>query len=663
MLNYSRTTFNFASILAIFALSFGCSTGAKKQNSLSPESKNISKGTNSENSEINFEQAYEAAEKRLETVVAEARKAGPKAVKYLSTNLFLKANEASKAGDYNSSALIYKFVLDLIPDDPYVALKYSVDLIRTGKVSDALQLLETFYSKSGEYREQYGMLIAGVHTSFQHFEKAEKVYKGLVNNYPNNAEACVFLAKSYADYPANPVTKDEKQLSKKRFNKAVNLLNSCEKKNPESGVYSYYRGKIYLKNEKIDLAMKAFKKSLKLEPVFYQSAVGLGIIYEDQGKLKDAEKVYEDLLSKWSSNRVILSRIVQNLLAQEKYDKVIAYAEQLVNLDSSDLNLKVKLGILYTDQGNYDRAIEVFESIIKEVPESDKVLYYLGAIHQEIGSYQKSIEYFTRIEPESVLYFDSSIQITTMLTSLALGKVDSGVSRNPSSEKVAQYENQLFDFVSTRGQVNKKLYVELNVLKGQYFEFQNNLKETIDILESVSHEEEFSDSQRYYLATIYDRANYYKESIREAKKIIENDPKNAHAYNFIGYSYLERSENFDLAFEFISKAIEINPEDAYIRDSLGWYYFKVGQFDNSLQELKKAFSLVDNDRVIVQHLGQVYLALRKYARAKVFFEKALKLTTTDKERQELKDAIKGMEDKINLSFDEPKRLPANNPSE
>lgn len=656
------------SALLISCSSLETSKEKSEKNITLKDSKKYSKKIKNGPSDEEVLMAMEAAEKRLEEVVIEAHKTGSNAIKFLSTNLFLKANEASKAGDYSSSSLIYKYVLKLKPEDAYVALKYGVDLIRVGKVTEAEEVLKKYYPDSGVYEEKFGMLIAGINTSFQKFNEAQKIYKSLVKKYPKNIEACIFLSRSYSENPfGRGIAKEKPNVLSSGDWKAIKLLDKCEKHNKDEGIFSYYKGKVLLKRNQITKSIRSFKHSLKVEPVFYQSAVALGMIYEDQGKFKKAEKVYENLLQKWSSNRVILSRMVQNLLAQEKFIKVLGYAEQLSALDSEDLNLKVKLGILYTDAGKYSKAIKTFKSIIEIVPESDKVLYYLGAIYQELGDFENSITFFSKVDEESALFFDSSVQVTSMLSKMALGQSSKpfhGHSRKPSSEKRVlspslemkiKFQERLFSFIDQRKNANTKLEIELLVLKAQYFEFKNELEKSISILSSLADKKEFNDSQRYYLATIYDKAKYYEESVKQAKIIVENDPENAHAHNFIGYSYLERSKDFENAYKYINRALEINPDDAYIRDSLGWYYFQKGEFKKSLIELKKAFASLKTDKVITQHLGQVYLALRKYEKARLFFEKALTLTTGESEKKEIKDAIS----KIKEFISDKSRKPAN----
>jgi predicted Zn-dependent protease len=56
----------------------------------------------------------------------------------------------------------------------------------------------------------------------------------------------------------------------------------------------------------------------------------------------------------------------------------------------------------------------------------------------------------------------------------------------------------------------------------------------------------------------------------------------------------------------IKKAVEQRPEDAYIVDSLGWAYFRIGRIDDAVRELERAVSLQPEDSVINDHLGDAY---------------------------------------------------------
>ena len=145
-------------------------------------------------------------------------------------------------------------------------------------------------------------------------------------------------------------------------------------------------------------------------------------------------------------------------------------------------------------------------------------------------------------------------------------------------------------------------------------------------------------------ATLQDRVKNYDRSIGLIEEIIQNDAKNAHAWNFIGYSYLERETNMEKAYKYIKKAVSLSPQDGYIRDSLGWYFYKTGKLDLALRELKLAHKLVKDDVTITKHLALVYEALNRYDLAKDFYFKALGLVKGKSEKEDVLQSIKRLDD-------------------
>ena len=568
--------------------------------------------------EVDIQTIRKMAKKKLETMVSYTESLGPEAKEFLATNLFLKATHASLAKDYESSTLVYESILKLDPQDPYLVLKYAVDLIRLGKATQALSLLEKHYSQSGPYWEKFSLLLGGVYGSYKKEKKAIKIYSAILKKNPKHVEACVLLGKLY--------------FQNKKAEKALKTIEKCEKENPGQGETSYYLGKIYLSSGNIRMAKESFQKSLAIQPTFYQSTLAMGLILEDEGNMAGAINVYKKLLQHWPNNRVILARLVQSLFIIEKNNEVIEYAQKLVLLDPSDLNLRVKLGILYAYRRDYPKAIKIFEEVIKEVPESNKVLYYLAAIYQELKEYEKAIGLFFRIPQEDPLYFTSSLQIAKVLTTLAV--------------KDQENESRLFDFIAQRSLINGPLELELQILKGQYYELNNKIKKSIEVIERVVSRPGFTNSQKYYLATLQDRVKNYDRSLGLMREILKSDPKNAHAWNFMGYSYLEQEKEVDKAYEYIRKAVALRPRDGYIRDSLGWYFYKTGKLESALKELKLAHKLVGNDSTIAKHLALVYEALSQYDLANVFYFKALSLVKEVNERNEVLQFINRLKDSL-----------------
>jgi len=105
------------------------------------------------------------------------------------------------------------------------------------------------------------------------------------------------------------------------------------------------------------------------------------------------------------------------------------------------------------------------------------------------------------------------------------------------------------------------------------------------------------------------------------RKLIEQRPDNAHAYNALGYTLADRNIRLDEAQALIEKALELMPEEAHIIDSLGWVLFRRGELARSLEQLEKAFALKPEAEIAV-HLAEVLWSMGRKDEARRRFAQA-----------------------------------------
>ena len=91
---------------------------------------------------------------------------------------------------------------------------------------------------------------------------------------------------------------------------------------------------------------------------------------------------------------------------------------------------------------------------------------------------------------------------------------------------------------------------------------------------------------------------------QDMRTLIEIQPENAHAYNALGYTLADQTERFDEAFELITKALELAPDDPFILDSMGWVHYRKGNFEEAINYLRQALASKE-DAEIAAHLGEV----------------------------------------------------------
>jgi tetratricopeptide (TPR) repeat protein len=610
----------------LFIFVFGCAQTKYKNSKQTQPAEHLTKA---QIEEMNL-RAMEKVSKRLEELSIAAKASGPDKVRFLASDMYLKASAALMEGDYQTANIIFRHLVALVPDDNFIKQKYAVSLIRTGDLEDSEKLLNDIFKSSKYKNAKVGLVLAGVYSSLGKISESRKVYRKLLSKNSKNEEACIFLSKSYA--------------LEKKSSKAIKLLKKCEKRDRKKGIYSYYIGKIYVDSKKFNKAKNYFKKAIRIQKDFSQAIMALGLIYEELEQFKSAEKTYKRYLKKNPSDTLILSRLVQLMFTREEFREVIQYAERLSDYEPDNLNLKVKLGILYTDVKKYKNAIQTFKDLLTHAPENDKILYYLGAIFQELAEYENAISYFAKISDKSGLYQDSSLQIAQMLSNLAKNEyLNKKIEGNFHKNFISFVDSKVTEFTAFK--------VDFSIIKASYYESLEDNDEAIEILEYVKDSKSFNNDHRFYLAALYEKEEAYSKATQLIEEVIEYDPKNAHAWNFLGYSLVERGEKLDKAFEYLKRAIVLSPNDGYIRDSLGWYYFKTGKVKKALVELKLAAQNVPSDISINKHLAIVYTSLKNFKKAKSYIKRALGEVQSETERKELVEVLKDLEQKrIPASF-------------
>jgi Flp pilus assembly protein TadD len=113
--------------------------------------------------------------------------------------------------------------------------------------------------------------------------------------------------------------------------------------------------------------------------------------------------------------------------------------------------------------------------------------------------------------------------------------------------------------------------------------------------------------------------------------------------NYLGYSWVEQGINLERAMELIERAVALRPTDGYIVDSLGWAFFRLGDYGQSVKYLERAVELRADDPIISDHLGDIYWQVGRRNEAKFQWERSLVLGAEDEAavliRQKLKDGL------------------------
>jgi tetratricopeptide (TPR) repeat protein len=328
--------------------------------------------------------------------------------------------------------------------------------------------------------------------------------------------------------------------------------------------------------------------------------------------------VYREILDRSPGHHAALLSLSDIQLKSDDREGAMATLEQIETLHPSDLRSVVRLAFLYYEARRYAEAAERFERVSQVTPQEWEVVFFLGIAQRRSGSSDAALATFARIPEESEHYADARTQLAALYErresyAEALAEVEKAIALKPSRE----------------------LALYAATLRSKAGDFDG----AVASLESLLNDQPDDDELLYNLGVVYGEADRVDESVAYMRRALGQNPDNASALNYIGYTWAERGINLDEAESMIARAIELRPEDGYIADSLGWVYYmrarplvEEGQLaeareyiERALEALERADDLTGGDPVVSEHIGDTYLLLDDKERALDKFEEALRL--------------------------------------
>jgi tetratricopeptide (TPR) repeat protein len=122
-----------------------------------------------------------------------------------------------------------------------------------------------------------------------------------------------------------------------------------------------------------------------------------------------------------------------------------------------------------------------------------------------------------------------------------------------------------------------------------------------------------------------ERLKNWPEAEADLKKALELSPDESPVLNYLGYTWVDQSQNLKTAMDYIRKAVKLKPDDGYYIDSLGWAYYRLGNIQSAVEHLERAVELKPDDPVINDHLGDAYWRIGRKLEAKYQWQQSLTL--------------------------------------
>jgi tetratricopeptide (TPR) repeat protein len=508
--------------------------------------------------------------------------------------LFLKADLESADGEQASSIENLKSAIQIDTNSVVLMQKLSVEYYKKGQITDAIYWIQKALEKDPKRKDNL-LLYGSMLMAKKEFDKAEVAYNKIVKMFPKDAEAFLYLGALHSE-------KNEFTKAHGFFTKVI-AIGTYEPKH----LPYYYRARSILDSghkAQFGAAKKDLQKVFEMKPEFLEAIqVYSSIVDKTEGK-QAVFKFYIDYQKKYGPVVRLAEVLSQYYIEKDQYEKAYEQLEVLEANSEDPIQVKLKMALILIDKKNYPKAMVKLEELNTVVPESDKVKFYLSAVYEELKQTEKAIQTYLAILPSSTHYDDSRVRAAFLL------------------KNTQQLDKALT--VMKEAVASKKENLQLHFMLAQIQEDGSQFNDAVATLKKADEQFPKNTQVHYFLGTLYDRLQKKDLMLKHMRQSVSYDEKNHQAMNYVAYSITEVGGDLDEAEQLALKAFALQKDDAFIIDTLGWVYYKKGEYVKALSYLEKAHELSPDVGVIAEHLGDVYLKLKKDEKARNAYLKARK---------------------------------------
>jgi tetratricopeptide (TPR) repeat protein len=238
---------------------------------------------------------------------------------------------------------------------------------------------------------------------------------------------------------------------------------------------------------------------------------------------------------------------------------------------------------------------------------------------------------------------DKDLRVTHARLMADLGKLDAGIAE----------VKPLLD-----GKNDRRVYVALAELYDKGKRFDEEAK-ALDQAEKMTSAKEEMREIWFTRGAMFEKQKKMEAAEAEFRKVLEADPDNAGAMNYLGYMLADRNVRLQEALQLITKALAKDPNNGAYLDSLGWVYFRLGRLNDAEENLRQAIARTPRDPTVHDHMGDVLAKQSKLKEAIVQWQASLKewdaSSPADQEPTEIAKVRTKLENaKVRLAKESPK---------
>ena len=476
-------------------------------------------------------------------------------------------------------------------------------------------------------------MLGRLYRAQQKSPEAEKAFKKALEIDAANEEALTGLASVYMGLGDNKSAADvlRKVNSPRAFQQLADAYESMheyglaaetlrkllEMSPPNAGEVKRALAEDLVKADQAPAALKLYEEIVAEEPNDAQSYLHISAIYRNLRNFAKAREAsakamaispndidvrYDEVAILESEGKTPAAIQALNALLDSTARKTYNTEERRARLE-----LMRRLSVLYRIADQPDEAVATLRKMI----ELDSN-FGPGVTAEIIDALRQGKE-FQKAEQEANAGLkkwpdDKNLHVARAHVLADLGKIDAAVAD----------VKPMLD-----GKNDREVYLTLSELydKGKRFD---DMAKVLDQAEKLSESKEEKQAVWFTRGAMLEKQKKNDAAEKEFRKVLEVDPDNAGALNYLGYMLADRNVRLQEALGLITKALDKEPNNGAYLDSLGWVYYRLGRLNEAEENLRRALDKTPRDPTVHDHMGDVLLKQSKLKEAISHWQTSLK---------------------------------------
>ncbi len=481
---------------------------------------------------------------------------------------YLAARHAGAERDSAAAAVFYQNVLKLDPKNPDLLSRTFLSVLTEGNVDDASKFADRLLAI--DKSDRIARLVVGVR------ELKQKKYGAARADFAQSVRGPV------TDLTAAMLTAWS-QYGEGDSKGAAATLDKLSGPDWYSIFKDLHAGLIFdLANNKKDAAVR-LERTYKADPTALRAVQAYARFLSRTAGKDDALKIYQ-AFSKALPNHPLIVEEMRQVSDGQKLPPLVdspqaGAAEALYGLGAS-------IG----RRGGEDLALIYLQLALYLEPTHPMALLSLGDLYEDLKKPDLAIKAYERVPANSPLARNAEIQMAADLDTL---------------ERTDEAKKKLEHVISEHPKDTEAI-VELGNIQRARKDFAACATTYSKAIDALANPEKSNWVMFYFRGICYERSHQWPAAEADMKKALQLFPEQPLVLNYLGYSWVDQGVHLDQGMDMIRRAVEQRPDDGYIVDSLGWAYFRIGNYDEAVKNLERAVDLKPEDPTINDHLGDAY---------------------------------------------------------